>query len=499
MKGKKVMALILAAALTAGCCMTAFAADTAANSADSEGTSFEHVNKDVIDVTFPTDSQVATVFDYYVDPEGAIKSAGTLLNGTAVTGNDDGVYFVNKATDDVDGTVSCTIAGQTGATATVDDLSVNETYTYKIVAAVDGTVSCTIAGKDGATATVSDLSVNQTYTYDAASGWLKEDDSAAGVTITVTASDGNTTITTFTQGDEVVVSGAKAEVKGWQKADGSAATGVTITVKESDGSTAIDTFADGDKVVVSGAAAAAPAGYSSSSDAVKFEGKNSVDVDITVAATVTATNADKDIALVADEAALAAATSPALLMTLKVGSDTKVITSAGTSAKATIAGIAGNFVMKPNAGNTKFVFALKDAADLAAWNSTTVQLVGKTNSKDIPAGENAMTVPKITLTWTVTKSSTTTTPSGPSASGSLSTSNKSVTVSGLGENVTLKSASLVKTDNSSVLMTSGTHYRFSDGAFTVIKETHLNSASFKSWVLTFSDDSTVTIPIVAAQ
>ena len=331
MKNKKVMALILAATMVVGSSMTVFAAD--ANGAESEGTSFEHVNKDVIDVTLPTDTAVATVFDYYVDPEGAIKSAGTLLDGTTVTGNDDGVYFVNAAAAAVDGTATYTSATNTG------------NYTV----------------------TVSDLTVNTTYTYDG---------------------------TTDNQ---------------WEDGEGNAAT-VTITITDDDNSDAPVTPGDGDTVTVSGGSAAGTAGYSSHSDAVKFEGKNSVDVDVTVTAAVAATDADKDIALVADEDALDAAEGPALLMTLKVGSDEKVITSAGTTAKATVAGVAGNFTTKPSADGTKFEFALKDAADLTDWNSTTVQLVGKTNAKDVPAGANAMTVPKITLTWAVAKHV-----SGPSA------------------------------------------------------------------------------------
>lgn len=492
MKDKKVMALILAAAMTVGCSMTAFAAD--ANGAESEGTSFDHVNKDVIDVTLPTDTQVATVFDYYVDPEGAIKSAGSLLNGTTVTGNDDGVYFVNAGAAAVPGTVSCTIAGKTGAKATVSDLTTNEKYTYKNVAAQAGTVSCSIAADANAIATVDDATINETYAYDSATSKWFMSDGTTEATVVITVKDSSGATLTPGDGDTVTVSGATPAGQKWQKEDGTNAT-VTISVTESDGTTPI-TPAVGDTVTVSGATAAGLTGYSSSSDAVQFEGKNSVNVDITVAAAVTATDADKDIALVADEAALAAATGPALLMTLKVGSDTKVITSTGTSAKATIAGVAGNFVMKPNAAGNNYEFVTKPAADLTAWDSTTVQLVGKTNSKDIPAGANAMTVPKITLTWTVAKS---TAPAGPSASGNLSTSNKSVTISGLGENVTLKSASLTKADDSTVAMTSGTHYRFSNGTFEVIKEAHLSSTSFKSWVLTFSDDSTVTVPIVAAQ
>jgi len=324
MKNKKVMALILAATMVVGSSMTVFAAD--ANGAESEGTSFEHVDKDVIDVTLPTDTAVANVFDYYIDPEGAIKSAGSLLDGTAVTGNEDGVYFVNAGTAAVAGTVtgySVDTSQTTGYTVTVDKLDVNTTYTY-----------------DG-------------------SDWKDGEGNVASISVTIT--------------------------------------------KDTDSSSVAP--ANGDTVTVSGATAAGSAGYSSSSDAVKFEGKNSVDVDVTVSATVTATDATKDIALVADQAALDAATSPALLMTLKVGNDTKVITSAGTTAKATIAGVANNFTLKPSADGSKFEFAQKDTG-LDPWNSTTVQLVGKTNKKDIPAGANAMTVPKITLTWTVAKHET---------------------------------------------------------------------------------------------
>lgn len=245
MKNKKFIALILSAAMVFGSSMAVFAAD----GADSEGTIFDHVNKDVIDVTLPTDQAVQDVFDYYVDPEGLIKSAGTLADGaTTVSGNDDGVYFKNS------------------------------------------------------------------------------------------------------------VSGGNA-------------------------------------------------GYSSSSDEVKFEGKNSVDVDVTVAVTVTATDAAKDIALVADQDALDAATGPALLMTLKVGSDSAVITSAGATAKETVAGVPDNFEVKGN--GSEYVYGQKGSG-LAPWNSTTVQLSGKTNSKDVPTGAGAMTVPKITLTWTVSKSGSST-------------------------------------------------------------------------------------------
>ena len=99
MKSKKVMAVALTATMVVGSSVTAFAADTEATSATGSGTSFEHVDKEITSVTLPTTAEVANVFDYYVDPERLINDAGTLADGTtAVTGNDEGVYFKNSGT-----------------------------------------------------------------------------------------------------------------------------------------------------------------------------------------------------------------------------------------------------------------------------------------------------------------------------------------------------------------------------------------------------------------
>lgn len=134
--------------------------------------------------------------------------------------------------------------------------------------------------------------------------------------------------------------------------------------------------------------------YSSSSNEVEFEGKNSVAVDVSVAAEVTP--GSKDIALVADEAALTAATSPALLMNLTVGTDTKVITSEGTTAKAKLDGVPTNFEVKAEGNEYKYV--AKTGA--TGWAKTSVKLSGKTNKMDVPSD---MTAPTIKLTWTIEK------------------------------------------------------------------------------------------------
>lgn len=331
MKCKKMTAFMLAAMMVTGSSMAVFAADgDPTNSATGEGTLLPHVDREITAVTFPTEAQVATVFDYNVDPEQLIKSAGKLLDGTTVTGNEDGVYFANAATQAVPGTARYTSTTNTG--------------NYTVV--------------------VTDLNTNATYTYDG---------------------------TTDNQ---------------WEDSEGNAAS-VTITITDDDNNDAEITPGDGDTLVVSGAVAAGTAGASSTSDAVKFEGKNSVDVDVTVTATVAApAEGKKYITLVADAAALQASKTPALLMTLKVGNESKVITSAGTTATAKIEGVPTNFSLDVvnKAGSTtdrEYKYTVK--ADASGWKSTTVQLSGKTNKVNVPTGDDALEVPQITLTWSVTK------------------------------------------------------------------------------------------------
>ena len=328
MKCKKMTAFMLAAMMVAGSSMAVFAADgDPANSATGEGTLLPHVNREITAVTLPTEAQVASVFNYNVDPEELIKSAGQLLDGTAVTGNENGVYFANAATQPVQGTVSSSIAADTN----------ND---YKV--------------------TVSDLATNAEYKYDGTKWQIKKDDGS------------------------------------YEDAT------VTIDVKESDNTTA-GTIAANDTVTVSGAVAGSAAGASSTSDAVKFEGKNSVDVDVTVTAAVVTEDGKNYITLVEDDAALQAATSPALLMNLKVGNDTKVITSAGTTATAKIEGVPNNFKLDVDSSGSDPVYKYAVKSNASGWKSTTVQLSGKTNKVSVPEGDNALEVPKITLTWSVTK------------------------------------------------------------------------------------------------
>lgn len=411
MKSKKMLAMTLAAAMVLGGSMTAFAADTDdANSATGSGTAFEHVDKDIIAVTLPTQGQVANVFNYYVDPERLINDAGTLTDGTTeVTGNTDGVYFKNTtagtASPAVDASVkSYSIGGVTSGLAVTIPTTTAANLTYKTL--VDD-------GTDGVTA----------------DGWYEGTDTTTAVTVNIT-DDGNGSVPTLASGDSIVVEPYQAANPG------------TATTS-----------------------------YSSSSDAVSFEGKNSVAVDVSVAATVTASAGGKDIALVADADALAAAKTPALLMKLKVGTDEKIITSAGTTATATIAGVPANFAVTTE--NNKFVYKIRTNTDpanggkaLDDWKATTVQLIGKTNTANVPEGAAALTAPQIVLTWTVAKSENATTQAYVSAT-TVSTASKILTLT-LPTDVTVSKVELVLGGNTTTL-TSGNHYTVSGNTLNIAK------------------------------
>lgn len=223
--------------------------------------------------------------------------------------------------------------------------------------------------------------------------------------------------------------------------------------------------------------------YSSSSDEVRFEGKNSVAVDVSVAAEVTATDGGKDIALVADNDALTAATTPALLMNLTVGTDTKAITSEGATAKAKLDGVPDNFEVTVESNAYKY----SAKAGATGWKTTTVKLSGKTNKMDVPAD---MTAPKIKLTWTVAKhvdsylSATT-----------MTASSNSVTLS-LPDSVTLSKAEITYADGTgSITLTD--QYTLNGTTLTVPAENitawlGLNPA-YSKMVLTFSDGKSETI------
>lgn len=259
-----------------------------------------------------------------------------------------------------------------------------------------------------------------------------------------TNQDYNVTVSDLATNAEYKYDGSKWQVKTGD--DTYEDTTVTITVTESDGAT-LGTLAANDVVTVSGAVAAVNDGYSSSSDAVSFEGKNSVDVDVSVTAAVTATAGGKDIALVANESALSSATGPALLMQLKVGdSDAVAITSSGGSASAVIEGKENNFELVPTNSNDGYEYKLKSTL-VDSWDSTTVQLTGKTNEKDVP--DEGITAPEISLTWSVAKHESTSGAGGASTpaytvAGATISSNKITPASGAANTVITFSSNVTK-------------------------------------------------------
>lgn len=523
MKHKKIMAFILTMAMVSGSSMAVFAADPEpANGAEGQGTLLPHVNREITAVTLPTTADVANVFDFTLDPEGLIKDSESLADGTAVTGNNDGVYFKNTSMDGRDGTVSYVLGTveTTGYTAVVSDLTKNATYTFDGTAWKNGSDTVTVSitkdsdngiytPSNGNTVTVSGavaaangnasysfengniisgytisgdvLKKDGTYTYNNGN-WKDSTNAIVAATITPDAG-GNAPA--LADGDTIIVTGAVEAADGtvsyvlgtpvttgytvsgvdkstnatytydgtaWKDGSNTAVTGIVIK----DASDVTYNPSNGNSITVSGAVAAGTASttYSSSSDAVKFEGKNSVDVDVTVTATVAAAaSGQKNITLVEDAAALANATDPALYMTLTVGDETKAITATGEAkAKATIDGVADNFAVTVDGGAHKY--AVKADVDPDTWDATTVQLVGKTNQKSVPTGADVLSVPRITLTWTVTKHEGNTTPAGPTLSnGTKNTTEEDVdfnvtftkgtestfTFTGLGDGVTLRS------------------------------------------------------------
>jgi len=309
MLNKKLVATVLTAAMVFGSCFTVMADE--ASSATGTGSSYDHVDTDIITVTYPTTAAVATAFNFVVDPERLVNQAGGKLgDNTSVTANDDGVYFVGSNT--------------------------------------------------------------------------------------------------------------------------------------------------------------------ASSNAIDIEGKNSVAVDLSVAVSVTASA--NSIALVADEAALEAATDPALLLSVKVGTDEKVITSAGvTTAKDSIEGVSSNFVMKPKDG--QFEYVVKDGA--TGWKKAAVQLIGKTNEAEVPEGAGAMSAPTVELTWTVAKHV--------DAYVSATTIGTAGVTLSLPESVSISSVVLNKAADTNVTLEAGNTYTVT-GTTLKVKDAIIGAYPGKTITITYSDN-----------
>ncbi|HCT89983.1 MAG TPA: hypothetical protein DF613_01170 [Lachnospiraceae bacterium] len=496
MKLRKLMAGTLAMTMVVSSSMTVFASGggtpARANEATGTGEAFNHVDKDVYSVTFPTTTEVANIFNYYVDPERAIQGAGTLADGnTAVTPNANGVYFAHPGTP-------ATPAQDASVTA----------FTIADKTEADEDITVTVPGNTAVTG----------LTY--SKGWKDPSGNAvAGVSVT----DNNTTsatAVTLADGDEIVVgtvgvdSCTIASVPGKTapdadlKIDGvDSLTNVTLTyydrwVGNDTAKTVVTptlpaglTPVDGNTITVAPHQDATPEGaatYESDSVQVNFEGKNSVDADITVRAEVTASAGGKDIALVKDDAALTAATDPALLLTLSVGSKNAAITSSGASVTEQIVGKPNNFAVTTE--NNKFVYGIRtntDETPLDTWSSAAVKLSGKTNNKTISDG---MTAPSVKLTWSVAKHVDSPTLSATTVSATQNT----VTVTNLAGATKVTGVSITPVGKAPVTLASPAKWSYNESTkvLTFVSAV-LGGNPGASITVTFDDNSTATLSVAS--
>lgn len=169
--------------------------------------------------------------------------------------------------------------------------------------------------------------------------------------------------------------------------------------KYTDGTTAAGATFVNDDLVYFKQATGADKAYASSSQTVAVGAKNYVDVDVSVEATVADAASGKTlIPMVSTAEELSEASSPALLLQLKVGDETGVITADGGSVVKKIAGQTANFGTKRQDDGS---YKLVENADVTWSNNTAdVQLVGKVKGGTVDAD---VVAPTVTLTWTVAK------------------------------------------------------------------------------------------------
>lgn len=155
---------------------------------------------------------------------------------------------------------------------------------------------------------------------------------------------------------------------------------------------------------VNGTGESTTTSYTATSEAVNIKAKNYVAADVKAVATVGAAADGKTIIPLAESAdALDAATTPTLLLTLKVGTKSAAITSSGATVSDTIAAQDAKFDTTWDATNSKYTVSpkTKDASNNdIEWNGLDVQLSGKVKGGTTTAD---VVAPTVTLTWSVAK------------------------------------------------------------------------------------------------
>ncbi len=239
--------------------------------------------------------------------------------------------------------------------------------------------------------------------------------------------------------------------------------------------------------------------YSNTSDAIAVGNKSSYDVDVNLTVNLTAA---EGITMVDSADDLEDATVPSLYLAIAEEDDaaatalteaetvlsTKVvegIDEAENAYEIKASGDAANgytyeYVLNPayDGPVAKASYKLTGACDTTAdWSEV----------KDLSV--------KADLVWSVVKHE-----EGVKATpAKLSASVMSTTITGLAEGVTLTSVDYIKTDGTVSALTKGSHYTFSNGTFTALKEAHVDSTKVGcKFRLKFSDSTKLDISVAAA-
>ncbi len=236
--------------------------------------------------------------------------------------------------------------------------------------------------------------------------------------------------------------------------------------------------------------------YTEKSKAFTVTSQNARDLDLTIK--LEQKTAGSDIIEYADTATFENTDKAnKLYLAVTDGAESNAKTAALSSSAAatittTIPGVPGNY--KETWDETDgYKYALKTEG-LADWGTCSYNLTGALNKN--ATWEDGVTFPVIKVTWSFKEHK-----DGPSATpASMSTSAKSATVSGIASEATLKSVKVVKVDNSETTLTVTTQYTYKDNVFAIVtgKEVLLDATKYKKFILTYSDNTVVEIPIVAA-
>lgn len=137
--------------------------------------------------------------------------------------------------------------------------------------------------------------------------------------------------------------------------------------------------------------------YANTSNTYQVINKSSCDVTLTVdvIATQKSTN---DITLA--NSATVSTTDPELYLGLKVGDDTKVVSSTKQTVTKTIPGTSGNFSIAVQEKNGQKEYTYKEKADASKWKAMNISMTGEVSKVDIGSDTTA---PTIDVTWTWVK------------------------------------------------------------------------------------------------